>query len=98
MINALRGVILENNLKRLLYLFIYLFIYLFAFSRAALTAYGGSQARGPIVAVASGLHQRHSNAGSKLCLQPTPQLMATPRHDGELHEEVGLDGAVREGF
>ena len=41
-------------------------------------AYGGSQARSPIGAVAAGLHQRHSNSGSKPCLLPTPQLTATP--------------------
>ena len=39
-------------------------------------AYGGSQARGPVTAVATGLSQSHSNAGSQLCLQTTPQLMA----------------------
>ena len=33
-----------------------------------LTAYGGSQARGPIGAVAAGLRQSHSNAGSEPCL------------------------------
>ena len=37
-------------------------------------AYGGSQARGGIGAVATGLRHSHSNSGSKLCLQPTPQL------------------------
>ena len=42
------------------------------FFRAAPTAYGGSQARGPIGAVAAGLRHSHSNAGS------TPQLTATP--------------------
>ena len=41
-------------------------------------AYGGSQARGQIGAVAAGLHQCHSNLGSKLHLLPTPQLMAMP--------------------
>ena len=40
--------------------------------------YGGSQARGPIRATAPDLHHSHSNAGSELSLQPTPQLMATP--------------------
>ena len=34
-------------------------------------AYGGSQARGLIGAVATGLHQRHSNVGSEPHLQPT---------------------------
>ena len=38
---------------------------------------GSSQARGPIGAVDAGLHHSHSNAGSELCLQPTPQLTAT---------------------
>eukprot|EP00108_Taenia_solium_P006331 TsM_001148800 transcript=TsM_001148800 gene=TsM_001148800 len=41
-------------------------------------AYGGSQARGPIGAVATSLHQSHSNSGSEPRLQPTPQLTATP--------------------
>ena len=45
---------------------------------AALTAYGGSQARGSIGAVAAGLYHGHSNAGSKPSLQPTPHLTATP--------------------
>ena len=35
------------------------------FFRAALEAYGGSQARGLIGAAPAGLHQSHSNAGSK---------------------------------
>ena len=39
-------------------------------------AYGSSQARGPIGAVAAGYS--HSNAGSELHLWVTPQLMATP--------------------
>ena len=54
----------------------FLFFGLFAFSRAAPAAYGGSQARGPIGAIVTGLHHSHSNAGSKRCLQPTPQFMA----------------------
>ena len=60
--------------------FYFLFIYfcLFAFSRAASAAYGGSQARGRIGAVASSLRQSHSNLGSEPRLQPTPQLTATP--------------------
>ena len=49
-----------------------------AISWAAPAAYGGSQARGPIGAVATGLRQSHSNAGSEPRLQPTPQLTATP--------------------
>ena len=46
-------------------------------SRAAPVAYGGSQAQGLVGAVATCLHQSHSNARSKPHLQPTPQLTAT---------------------
>ena len=60
-------------------LFFCLFLFcLFAFSRAALAAYGGFQARGLIQAVDTGLGQSHSNVGSEPRLQPTPQLTATP--------------------
>ena len=52
--------------------------FFFVFSRAVPTAYGGSQARGLIGAVVASLHQSHRNTGSKLSLQPTPQIMATP--------------------
>ena len=41
------------------------FVCLFVCFRAAPTAYGGSQARGPIGAAAAGLHHSHRNAGSK---------------------------------
>jgi len=57
---------------------LYTFFCLFAFSRAAPTAYGGSQARGLIEAVATSLRQSHSNSRSELHLQPTPQLTAMP--------------------
>ena len=43
----------------------FFFFCLFAISWAALTAHGGSQARGQIGARASSLCQSHSNAGSK---------------------------------
>jgi len=56
----------------------FFFFGLFAISWAAPAAYGGSQARGPIGAVATGLRQSHSHAGSEPRLQPTPQLMAMP--------------------
>ena len=56
----------------------FLFVCLLVFSRAAPTAYRGSQARDLIRAVATSLRQSHSNARSKLHLQPTPQLTATP--------------------
>ena len=51
---------------------------LFAISWAALMAYGGSQARGRIGAIADGLRQSHSNEGSEPRLQLTPQLTAMP--------------------
>ena len=55
---------------------VFVFVCLFVFSYAAPAAYGGSQARGLIGAVAAGLHHSHSNAGSKPRLWPTPQLTA----------------------
>ena len=57
--------------------FVLFFVFgLFAFSRAVPVADGGSQAGGRIGAVAVGLCQSHSNAGSEPHLQPTPQLTA----------------------
>ena len=46
--------------------------------RAIPETYGGSQARGWIGTVASGLHHSHSTAESEPHLQPTPQLTAMP--------------------
>ena len=56
----------------------FVFVFVFCLYRAAPAAYGGSQARGLIEATAAGLHQSHSNTRSKLRLQPTVQLTATP--------------------
>ena len=50
--------------------------FFFLLFKAALAAYGSSQARGAIRAAAAGLHHSHSNARSKPCLRPTPQLTA----------------------
>ena len=58
--------------------FYYLLFMYFCLFRAAPMAHGGCQARGQIGAIAIGLRRSHSNAGSVLCLQPTPQLMMTP--------------------
>ena len=48
----------------------------FGLFRATPAAYGGSQARGRIGAVAGALRQSHSNAGSESRLRPAPQLTA----------------------
>ena len=62
----------------LFFIFIYLFIYFFVFGlfRATLVAYGRSQAKVLIGAVVAGLHHSLSNAGSKMCLRPTPQFIS----------------------
>ena len=49
--------------------YFYLFFLIFGLFRATPVAYGGSQARGRIGAVATGLRQSHSNAGSEPRLQ-----------------------------
>ena len=49
-----------------------LFFFFFGLLRATSMVHGGSQARGQTGAVAAGLRPSHSNAGSELCLQPTP--------------------------
>ena len=51
-------------------------LFFFFFFRATIVANGISQARGPIRATAASLCHSHSNAGSELCLQPTPQRKA----------------------
>ena len=50
--------------------------FFFFLYRAAPVAYGGSQARGQIRAVAASLRHSHRNAGYEPHLQLTPQLMA----------------------
>ena len=54
------------------------FFFFFGLFRVTPVANGNSQARCQIRAVAAGLHHSHSNTGSKLPLQPTLQLTATP--------------------
>ena len=67
----------EGLIARELETFFFSFFLVFlSFSRAAHTAYGGSQARGLIRAIAAHLRQCHSNTGSEPRLGPTPQLMA----------------------
>ena len=50
------------------FLFVCLFVCLFCLFRATHEAYGGSQAKGQIGAVAASLCHSHSNAGSELHL------------------------------
>ena len=70
-----RGVHSPHEFLNFFFLFFFFFFGLF---RASPTAYGSSQARGRIAAVAANLHHSPSNWGSEPCLQPTPQVMATP--------------------
>ena len=54
----------------------YIYFVLLCFFRAVPAAYGGSQARGGIEAVAAGLYHTHSNVKSEARLRP--QLTAMP--------------------
>ena len=60
----------------------FFFLFFFGLFRASPVAYGSSQARGSIGAVATGLHYTTatSNTCSKPYLQPTPQLTAVLDH------------------
>ena len=56
----------------LFYFILFYFIYfIFCLFRTTPAAYGGSQARGQIEAVAASLRQSHSNTGSEPRLRPT---------------------------
>ena len=68
----------NDTATSLFFVFCLFVVVVVAISWAAPVAYGGSQARGLIGAVATSLHQSHSNSGSEPRLQPTPQLTATP--------------------
>ena len=57
------------------YFLFYFFVFL-PFPGQLPMAYGGSQARGLIRALATGLCQNHNNMGSEPHLRPTAQLMA----------------------
>ena len=57
---------LENNLS--ISFFSFFLSFFFCFFRAAPTAYGSSQARRQIRAIATSLHHSHRNVGSKPCL------------------------------
>ena len=51
--------------------------FLFLLFPSSPAAYGGSQARGGIRAVAAGLYHSHSRTRSETCLRPTLHLEAT---------------------
>ena len=59
-------------------LFFCFVLFCFCLFRATPTAYGSSQARGPIGAATASLYHSHSNPGSEPHLQTTPQLTAMP--------------------
>ena len=64
----------HSNWPKLFFFFSFLS---FVFLGPHPVAYGGSQARGQIGALAASLHHSHSNSGSEPSLWPTPQLRAT---------------------
>ena len=55
-----------------------IFYFYFLLFRTVPVAHGRSQARSQTGTRAAGLYHSHSNVGSELYLQPTPQLMAMP--------------------
>ena len=63
---------------KIYFIIIYLFTFVFCIFRATPAAYGGSQSRSLIGAMAASLPYSHNNARSEPRLLPTPQLMATP--------------------
>ena len=68
------------DLRKAVILIVFCFVlsFLFFFFRAAPSAYGGTQARSRIRAVAAGLRHSHSDPRSKPRLLPTPRLIAMP--------------------
>ena len=83
--SVLRDVIIgRNGIKEtwvcsVLFLFSFFFFFFFFYLfRATPVAYGGSQGRGRIGAVAAGLHHSHINTGSEPHLGHTPWLLVVP--------------------
>ena len=73
--------IFSSVIKSIILISFFSFLFLsFCLFRVTPETHGGSQVthRGLIGAVATSLHQSHSNAGSERRLQPPPQLMAIP--------------------
>ena len=77
MLNLILSLFKQSGLSEMYLFFIFYFLFILPFSAAAPTAYGGSQARGLIGAVAAGLRQGRSTEGSEPSLWPTPQFTAT---------------------
>ena len=71
--------VLYRKIKVFIFSFLsfFLFFCLFAFLGLLLLHMDVPWLGGLIGAVASSLRQNHSNTGSEMCLQPTPQLTAT---------------------
>ena len=67
----------KNFFMSLKILYQYIFFLSFCLFRATSAAYGGSQARGRIGAVAASLHHSYSNTRSKPHLQPIHQYFIT---------------------
>ena len=75
MANTITRIWKEENICKI---YLTLFLTFFWLFRATSTAYGVSQARGPIAAIVVSLHYSHSIAGSEPCLRCTAQLTAMP--------------------
>ena len=72
MVVKLINIIKFIGLLKTSYFYFYFIITIFLLFRAVPAAYGGSQARGRIGAVAAGLCLNHSNPRSEPRLRPTP--------------------------
>ena len=68
----------EGSSEKVTFIYLFFIFFVFCLFRATPVAYRGSQARGLIGAIASGLRQSHSKVGSKPRLRPTPQFTAMP--------------------
>ena len=74
---VIRNVAKNSHYTFFIYFFLIFFVFCLFF-RATPASYGGSQAKGRIGAVATGVYHNHSNAESEACIRPTPQLMTMP--------------------
>ena len=72
------GVYVYKNSLSSLFRFVFFCFFFFFLFMAAPIAYGSSQARGQIGAIAAGLHHSHSTTRSEPHLRPIPRLMAMP--------------------